>query len=105
MLAAITLKETKHTAILALLGVALVIVFLLALGVGQVTIPLQDTVLIFLSKAGLASYTQDTVYETVLLSIRLPRLVMTVLIGAALAVSGASLQGLFRNPLVEPGLI
>ena len=41
----------------------------------------------------------------VLLSLRLPRVLMGALIGAALAVSGASLQGLFRNPLAEPGLI
>lgn len=41
----------------------------------------------------------------VLTQIRLPRLVMAVLIGAALAVAGASMQGLFRNPLADPGLI
>src|SRR3954469_9661037 len=98
MIAALTLKDTKHTFTLALLTLALVAVFLVALGIGQVSIPLKDTILIFLSKAGLASYTPDTVYETVLMDIRLPRLVMTLLIGAALAVSGASLQGLFRNP-------
>jgi iron complex transport system permease protein len=37
--------------------------------------------------------------------IRLPRVVLGVLIGAALAVSGAVMQGLFRNPLADPGLI
>ncbi|MEP9389142.1 iron ABC transporter permease [Mesorhizobium sp. KR9-304] len=37
--------------------------------------------------------------------IRLPRVIMGVLIGAALAVSGAVLQGLFRNPLADPGLV
>ena len=41
----------------------------------------------------------------VLTQIRLPRLVMAVLIGAALAVAGAAMQGLFRNPLADPGLI
>ncbi|MDF7669744.1 iron chelate uptake ABC transporter family permease subunit [Orbaceae bacterium ESL0721] len=41
----------------------------------------------------------------VLLSIRLPRIALTVLIGAALAVSGAIMQGLFRNPLADPGLL
>ncbi|PRY95724.1 iron complex transport system permease protein [Hasllibacter halocynthiae] len=41
----------------------------------------------------------------VLLDIRLPRLLMGVLVGAALAVSGAVMQGLFRNPLADPGLV
>jgi iron complex transport system permease protein len=37
--------------------------------------------------------------------IRLPRVVLGALVGAALAVSGAVMQGLFRNPLADPGLI
>ena len=41
----------------------------------------------------------------VLLDIRLPRTLLGILIGAALAVSGALMQGLFRNPLADPGLV
>ncbi|WP_095587235.1 FecCD family ABC transporter permease [Actibacterium ureilyticum] len=43
--------------------------------------------------------------RVVLFDIRMPRLVMGVLVGAGLAVSGAVLQGLFRNPLADPALI
>ncbi|MDQ2634442.1 MAG: iron ABC transporter permease [Pseudomonadota bacterium] len=43
--------------------------------------------------------------RVIVYDIRLPRVVMGVLIGAALAVSGAVLQGLFRNPLADPGLV
>ncbi len=43
--------------------------------------------------------------RVVLFDIRLPRMVMGVLVGAALAVSGALMQGLFRNPLADPGLV
>ncbi|MWB79070.1 iron chelate uptake ABC transporter family permease subunit [Pseudooceanicola sp. 216_PA32_1] len=43
--------------------------------------------------------------RVVLLDIRLPRLAMCVLVGAALAVSGAAMQGLFRNPLADPGIV
>ncbi|MDB6177680.1 iron ABC transporter permease [Paracoccus sp. Z330] len=43
--------------------------------------------------------------RVVMLDIRLPRLVMGVLVGASLAVSGAVMQGLFRNPLADPGLV
>lgn len=43
--------------------------------------------------------------QVVLFDIRLPRLSMGVLVGAALAVSGAAMQGLFRNPLADPGIV
>lgn len=41
----------------------------------------------------------------ILFDIRLPRLMLGVLVGASLAVSGAVMQGLFRNPLADPGLV
>jgi iron complex transport system permease protein len=50
--------------------------------------------------AALAARDQLIVYD-----IRMPRVLLGVLIGAALAVSGAVMQGLFRNPLADPGLI
>jgi len=43
--------------------------------------------------------------DMVVLMLRLPRVLMAALVGAALATSGAAMQGLFRNPLVEPGLV
>ncbi|MEI9918087.1 MAG: iron ABC transporter permease [Bacteroidota bacterium] len=102
----IVLKERKDVVVLTGLAVALVIIFLFSLSIGQILIPVREIAVIFLKKLGLFSSVEtDSVHETVLWSIRLPRLVMTTLIGVALGVSGAALQGLFRNPLVEPGLI
>jgi iron complex transport system permease protein len=43
--------------------------------------------------------------ETILLAIRLPRVLLGGLIGAGLATAGAAMQGLFRNPLADPGLV
>lgn len=43
--------------------------------------------------------------SVILFDIRLPRLALGLLVGAALATSGACLQGLFRNPLADPGII
>lgn len=54
-----------------------------------------------LSLANLA----DPIASAVLFDIRLPRIALGALVGAGLALSGAALQGLFRNPLVDPGLI
>ena len=47
----------------------------------------------------------DARTRLILFDIRLPRLAMGILVGAALAVSGAVMQGLFRNPLADPGLV
>ena len=48
----------------------------------------------------------DTLRDhAVIINIRLPRMILGVLIGAALAVSGLLMQGLFRNPLADPGLV
>lgn len=47
----------------------------------------------------------DAIWRSVLMEVRLPRIVLAVTVGAALALSGAVMQALFRNPLAEPGLI
>ena len=44
------------------------------------------------------------IYESVFIQIRLPRVLLCAITGAILAVSGVLMQGLFRNPIVEPGL-
>jgi len=52
-----------------------------------------------------SSLSSSALERHVLLSIRAPRVVMGALTGASLAASGAALQGVFRNPLADPGLI
>ena len=47
----------------------------------------------------------DPLVEAVLLDIRLPRVILTFLVGSSLAVSGNALQALFRNPLVSPDIL
>ncbi|MEM1112278.1 MAG: iron chelate uptake ABC transporter family permease subunit [Pseudomonadota bacterium] len=64
---------------------------------GALPIPIISSLL------GQSSLTE--LQSTVLLQIRLPRVVIAAVVGAALAVTGAALQGLFRNPLAEPQLI
>lgn len=66
---------------------------------------LADIFRTLLSTVGLHQTAAEGVHHLVLLTIRIPRLLFTILIGGALGVAGASLQGLFRNPLVEPGII
>jgi iron complex transport system permease protein len=46
----------------------------------------------------------DEIQRNVFLTLRLPRVILSILTGAVLGLSGAVMQGLFRNPIVEPGL-
>ncbi len=58
-----------------------------------------------LNEFSFALPTDAKLREIVIYEIRLPRLLLALLIGAALGLSGAVLQGLLRNPLAEPGII
>lgn len=80
--------------------------FLFAVGYGAMPISPEKTLSILAAHIGIElpwSYSQRE--ELVLTAIRLPRACLAVLAGAGLAVSGAALQGLFRNPLADPALI
>ena len=47
----------------------------------------------------------DDALRQIWLTIRLPRVLLALVVGAALALSGCVMQGLFRNPLADPGLL
>ncbi len=98
----VTRKQSK-----LLLGLAglLSATVLLSLSIGAVQIHVSEVLAILANKIGFTTQAFTSQQQLVLLSIRLPRVVLGVIIGGALGVTGASLQGLFRNPLVEPGLI
>ncbi len=78
------------------LALALLIAFIVAVQLGAVPVSLGDW---------LALGRSDSAGAQVLWQIRLPRALMCMAVGAALALSGALMQGLFRNPLADPGLI
>jgi iron complex transport system permease protein len=86
------------------------ILFLLLLTAGSLTIghypvPAGTALSILASKFVAVTPYWSPAMETVVCSIRLPRILAAVLIGAALSVSGAAYQGLFRNPLVSPDIL
>jgi iron complex transport system permease protein len=53
----------------------------------------------------LPAHAADTLDRNVFFQLRLPRVVLAGITGAVLGVSGTLMQGLFRNPIVEPGLV
>ena len=75
--------------------------------IGSVQIPFSTTFSVLLSKLPLVDVnpTWPSTVETIILDIRLPRVILAGIVGAALAVAGATYQGLFRNPLADPYLI
>jgi iron complex transport system permease protein len=85
---------------------AVLAAFFLAVGQGAVAIAPTQVLAIFAGQLGIdLPWAYDPTQQAVLLAIRLPRACLGLLAGAALAASGAALQGLFRNPLADPGLI
>jgi len=89
------------------LFILLVVVATLAAAIGSVKIPFLTTSSILLSKLPFVDMnpTWTSSLETIILEIRLPRVILVGLVGAALAIAGATYQGLFRNPLADPYLI
>ncbi|WP_405502226.1 iron ABC transporter permease [Streptomyces niveus] len=88
----------------ALLGVLLLLA-LLSAGLGAYDIPLGDVVSSVQHRIGLGGAALERVPESVLWNVRLPRVVLALLVGASLGCAGALMQGVFGNPLAEPGVI
>ena len=82
----------------------LLIVSVISLSSGAVSTTYQDTIN-YLFSFILSSGEIDPIKEKVISNIRLPRIILSILVGASLAVSGASLQGIFKNPMADPGII
>jgi iron complex transport system permease protein len=97
---------SKKTGLYILLILALLISAGLSMGLGAVQIPLKEVVVIFGKKIGFFSgIPVSNQHEGVLNIVRIPRVILGLLVGAALGISGTAVQGIFRNPLAEPGLI
>ena len=80
---------------------------LLAAGVGSVSIPPLAVLHLLASKLPLvdADSSWPETWDTIVWQLRLPRILLAAIVGVALAISGATFQALFRNPLATPSLI
>jgi iron complex transport system permease protein len=87
---------------------ALVLAVLVSLVLGKYPVGIRDICSFFLWKIFNARVTltiDRQLLENILLSIRLPRIIAAVFVGASLSISGASFQAMFINPLVSPGIL
>jgi iron complex transport system permease protein len=78
---------------------------ILSVGMGAVHIPAGEVVTLLIHQTGWNGPDVNPQHSAIIFIVRLPRLLLGLLAGAALGISGASIQGIFRNPLAEPGLI
>jgi iron complex transport system permease protein len=97
-------RRGRQLLVATVIGVLLVASILLGAAIGAVRIPVSDVLATFAWKAGLADPPPLESRE-VLWQIRIPRLALALSIGAGLGLAGALLQGVFRNPLADPGII
>lgn len=83
------------------------VVLVAAMAIGSVSVPFKDIIAIILKNAGLAKDTGTftEAQESIVFYVRLPRVLQAALVGAALAVCGAVMQGMFRNPMADPGIL
>lgn len=88
-------RTLKYLFTIALLLLFLLFAFILSLSLGEVSFSFIDILQIF--KSG----NYDLKYS-ILTKIRLPRIILAIAVGGSLSLSGAILQGIYRNPLVEP---
>lgn len=98
-------RAGDRRAIAALVRLVLICVLVLAMLLGLGWGAAGDTDVVAALGAGFGFGEASLRDMTIVWDIRLPRVLTATIVGAALAVSGAVMQGLFRNPLADPGLV
>ncbi|MEO4053812.1 iron ABC transporter permease [Solibacillus sp. CAU 1738] len=91
-------NTAKGRAIIIITFCVMLIAAVIAIGLGSVRIAVPD-ILATLFTAG-----SETKFDTIIFDIRLPRVLLALIIGANIAISGALLQAVMGNPLADPGL-
>lgn len=99
------MRKLSCPVLITLLVVLLVVVFFIALCAGRYSIRVTEVVRILASSVFDVTQTWDDKAYGVIFTLRLPRTIGAVLVGAALSLAGAAYQGVFKNPLVSPDLL
>lgn len=89
----------------ALFWIVPIVIAFISLGVGRFGVDVGTIMKILFSQVFPVEQTWTQMEETVVMQIRLPRILLALLIGAGLAIAGAAFQGMFGNPLVSPDIL
>ncbi len=99
------MNTIKKKILYALLLIGPLAFIFISLFIGRYPISIALVAKILWCKITYSSCNIPQMYQTIVWDIRMPRAILGALVGACLAVSGASFQGLFRNPLVSSGIL
>ncbi|MGM0414382.1 MAG: FecCD family ABC transporter permease [Bacillota bacterium] len=94
------MSNKRPLVIFLFLIIALFVTFLLSLMVGSTSIPIKSTLTSLFKFNG-----ELTRYSVIIRNIRLPRVILSFLVGSGLAIAGAVFQGIIRNPMVDPYIV
>ncbi len=96
----------RYGLLVSILVIILIVATVLSVGIGPLQLSPAQSIAVLLKPLGIQLNTAFTdQQEIVVTAIRLPRVLFGMFIGATLAMCGAAIQGLFRNPLADPALI
>ncbi|MCW4465927.1 iron ABC transporter permease [Glutamicibacter sp. MNS18] len=97
----------RNTTVLVILGAAVLLAALFSAGVGQMQISVAEILASISHRLGLdwGVLPEHPHAESALWAIRFPRVLMAIIVGAALAAAGVMMQGVFGNPLAEPSVV
>lgn len=99
------MKQKEHR-VLAIILVGLLMCILMSFSVGQYPVPINAVLGILGQKIGIPVETfWESAMETAVWNIRLPRVILSVLVGMSLAAAGSAYQGVFQNPMASPDVL
>ncbi|MGB1271736.1 MAG: FecCD family ABC transporter permease [Endozoicomonas sp.] len=98
-------RSYQATLLLTSLAILLPVMVMVSIGTGAVPIPAEDILNTLLDRIGITQNTAPSQMVLIIESIRVPRTLQGLLVGGSLAVAGACMQGLFRNPLADPSIV
>lgn len=100
-----TLKSFSKRYCFFLICLVPILAFLVSFDIGRDSIPIDKVIYILFEKIFVGRQTWTKEMDTILFDIRLPRIVVTMIVGALLSVSGTAYQGLFKNPMASPDIL
>ncbi len=95
----------KERLILIFIIISYILLFFFSFTIGQYPISFSDSVKVLFSRIFPIERVWNETFDVVIFQSRLPRIIAAMLVGGALSIGGASFQGIFHNPLVEPYIL
>lgn len=98
-------NKISRGGVLWLLGALLAVLFLVSFCLGRYGVPVGQIMRILMGQIFPIPHQWTDTMETLVLNVRMPRILMACLIGCCLAAAGAAYQGVFQNPMASPDLL